>query len=296
MTAAFRPPAVAGAFYPRDPAELARAIEDCFRDGRRGPGRLPPRGARRAPRPRALIVPHAGFVYSGPIAALAYYRVGAAPPPSSVLMLGVDHHGRGGFALSRRPWVTPLGPVAVDRELVDRLAIEPITIDEAAHDAEHSIEVELPFLQYVVPAPKIAALQVTFASYEELERVADAVRTALADPDLLLIASSDFSHYVSVDTAERLDALALAAIRSRNARALYEVVRRERISMCGIAPVTVLLAALRDEPLTVEILRWGHSAEAEPMDRVVGYAAVTLDRGRLPSARGGGPPAEPAVI
>lgn len=268
---------MAGQFYAGSGAELARQIERCFLDPR-GPGALPVRHRSANRRVRAAIVPHAGFDYSGPIAAHAYARIAAERPPESVLILGVDHHGRGtGPVLSDRAWLTPLGPTPADHDLVRALAMPPVRIDEDAQAEEHSIEVQLPFLEYVIPHPRFAALQVRFTSFDQLLEVAKVVRSAIQDRDVLLLASTDFSHYVSARTAERLDRLAIDAILARDARLLYETVAENEISMCGIAPTTVLLATLADENLTARLLRWGHSGEAQPMREVVGYAALALE-------------------
>ncbi len=273
-----RPPAVAGQFYPADAADLARAIEACFTDAR-GPGELPVRHRSTERRIAAAIVPHAGYLYSGAIAAHVYARVAAERPPRAVLILGVDHHGLSrGASLSARPWLTPIGPTAVDPGLVRALASPPVAVDEAAHAREHSIEVQLPFLEYVVPQPRFVALEVGFGPFEFLERVAGVVRRAVAGDDLLLLASTDLSHYVAPSTAERLDRLAIDAILDADARRLYDTVAEHEISMCGIAPTTVLLAALAGESLVPKLLRWGHSGEVEPSARVVGYAAITLER------------------
>jgi AmmeMemoRadiSam system protein B len=277
VAASARPPAFAGQFYAGTGAELARQVERCFLDPR-GPGTLPSRH-RSASRPlRAAVVPHAGFEFSGPIAAHAYSRIAAGRAPDSVLILGVDHYGRGqGAALSERAWRTPLGPTAVDHDLVRALTKGPISVDEAAHAEEHSIEVQLPFLEYVVPQPKFVALQVRFAPFDDLVRIAQVIREAVKDRDVLLLASTDFSHYVPAATAERLDRLAIDAILARDARRLYDTVVGQEISMCGIAPTTVLLAALADDALDARLLRWGHSGEAQPMRDVVGYAALALE-------------------
>ena len=275
MTAA-RPPAVAGSFYPAEGAALAKAVESAFLDPR-GPGHLPTR--RRAPRRtvRAIVVPHAGYVYSGPIAARAYDRVASDAPAASILVLGVDHHGLGpGAALSDRPWQTPLGIVPGDPELARALARGPVVVDEAAHRREHSIEVQLPFVQYTEPDPKVVPLQVRSAPFEQLAEVAEAVRAGVHDRDVLLVASTDFSHYVPPEVAKRLDALAIQRIVERDPRGLYETVVRRQISMCGVAPTTVMLAALAGEDLVAEPLGWGHSGEAEPMTDVVGYSAVVF--------------------
>ena len=277
MPASARPPAVAGTFYPAGGEELAHAVEACFTDGR-GPGRLPPHHRSADRRIVAIVVPHAGYEFSGAIAALAYARVAAERPPAAVVVLGVDHYGASrGAALSDRAWATPLGPVEVDHELVRALSRPPLAVDEAAHAREHSIEVQLPFLDYVLPHPRFVPLEVGFAGYDDLATIGQVLRTATAGRDVLLVASTDFSHYVPAATAERLDRLAIDAILARDARRLYDTVERHRISMCGIAPTTVLLSALAGRPLDATLLRWGHSGEAAPMPDVVGYAAIVIE-------------------
>jgi MEMO1 family protein len=277
MARGARPPAVAGQFYAADGAELAREVERCFTDAR-GPGALPTRFRSPERHLAAAVVPHAGLLYSGAIAAHVYARVAAERPPESVLVLGVDHHGVSrGAALSDRPWATPLGPTAVSEPLVRALDRPPITIDERAHANEHSIEVQLPFLEYVLPKPKFAALEVGLGSFEFLESVASVVRTALDGRDCLVLASSDLSHYLPVETARRLDGRAIDAILSRDPRRLYDTVVGEGISMCGIAPVTVLLAALAGRSLSASRLAWGHSGEVVAMREVVGYSAIAFE-------------------
>ncbi len=272
-----RPPAVAGSFYPADAAALANLVEACFCDPLRGPGGLPARQRSGARRLRALVVPHAGLVYSGAIAAWAYRRVAEEPPFPTVLFLGVDHHGRGGFALSRRPWMTPLGPTEVDEDLVDRLDRPPLEIDESAHEREHSIEVQLPFLEYVEPKPRMVALQVAMAALPDLRAVGVRVAQAIRGQDVLLVASTDLSHYVAPEVAAAEDRFALDAILRGDPARLYEVVERRRISMCGVAPTTVLLAALAGEPTASRLLKYGHSGEVAPMAQVVGYGALTVE-------------------
>jgi MEMO1 family protein len=277
MAEAPRRPAVAGQFYPADGAALTQLIEQGFLDPR-GPGHLPVRHRTADRRIRAAVVPHAGYIYSGPIAAQAFSAIAAERPPSTVLVLGVNHTGRGApAALSARDWLTPLGRVPVDRDLVHALDHRPIEVDETAHVREHSIEVELPFLQYVVPFPRFAALSISMGPVGFLADVAAVVRKALPGRDVLVIASTDFSHYVPAKVAERMDREAIDQILARDPNGLYTTVVDQDISMCGIAPTTVLLFATQDEPLTARLLRWGHSGEAEPMEEVVGYASVLLE-------------------
>ena len=273
-----RRPVVAGAFYAGTGQELARQVEGCFKDPR-GPGELPARQRSKTRTLEAAVVPHAGFMYSGPIAAHVYVRVAAQRPPGTVLVLGVDHNGDSrGASLSDRPWLTPLGPTDVDHDLVRALTRGPVEVDESAHAREHSIEVQLPFLEYVLPKPKFVALEVGFGPFTFLEEVGGVVREAIEGRDVLLLASSDLSHYVPAATADRLDHLAIDQILARDPRGLYDTVTRKHISMCGIAPTTAMLAAIRQRPLSASLLRWGHSGEAEPMTDVVGYAAIALER------------------
>jgi MEMO1 family protein len=272
-----RPPAVAGQFYEGDGAALARQLESCFTDAR-GPGTLPTRQRSAGRTVRAAVVPHAGYVFSGPIAAHAYRLIAADRPPESVLVLGVDHYGASqGASLSERPWLTPLGPTPVDPKLLAALRRPPVNVDEEAHRREHSIEVQLPFLEYVLPHPRFVPLEVGYGPYEFLAEVAGVVRSAIQSRDVLVIASTDFSHYVPAATAERLDHLAIDQILARDPRGLYNTVQRNDISMCGIAPTTVLLAALEGLEARPRLLRWGHSGEVEKMRDVVGYASIVFE-------------------
>jgi hypothetical protein len=224
------------------------------------------------------VVPHAGYVYSGAIAAHAYHAIAAERPPGSVLVLGVNHRARGApAALSDRPWETPLGVLPVDLELLRALSRGPITVDNAAHASEHSIEVQLPFLQYVLPQPKFVALSLSFGTLAFLTDVAAVVRRALRGRDVLLISSTDFSHYIPAEEAERQDRKAIRQILELSSEGLYRTVMDEDISMCGVAPTTVLLELLTGEPLAARLLRWGHSGETETMREVVGYASLLLE-------------------
>lgn len=272
-----RRPAVAGQFYPAEGAALTQSIEQSFLDPR-GPGHLPLRHRSMDRRIRALVVPHAGYRYSGPIAAHAFDAISVERPPSTVLLVGVNHSARGApAALSARDWMTPLGLVPSDPDLVRALDHRPIEVDESAHSREHSLEVELPFLQYVLPFPRFAALSVSMGPIGFLADVGAMVRRALEGRDVLVVASTDFSHYLRPENARRLDRMAIDQILKRTPQGLYSTVVENDISMCGIAPTTVLLFATQDEPLTARLLRWGHSGEAEPMAEVVGYAALLLE-------------------
>ena len=273
-------PAVAGSFYPRDPLALKAAVENSFLD-ERGPGELPKPNAP-STRERTIvagIAPHAGYIYSGPIAAHCFNRLSKERPPKTIVILGVNHHGLGGlFALSDEDWKTPLGVVPTDRELMRALARPPITIDGSAHHMEHSIEVELPFLQYMWPQGiSIVALQVTFTDLSLLKEVGEVISETIKGKDVLLLASTDFSHYLPPQEQRKWDDMAISSLLTLSPEKLYSTVVKNDISMCGIAPVTALLSALEGGKHHAQLLAKGSSGDAEPMDQVVGYASFSID-------------------
>jgi hypothetical protein len=273
---------VAGGFYPGEYSALKEAVERSFKD-ERGPRNLPisdPANPAIAERTVvAGIVPHAGYIYSGPIAAHFFNKVSMTRPPKTIVILGVNHHGVGRpFSLSDENWRTPLGVIPSDRELMRALALPPIAIDGDAHRLEHSIEVELPFLQYIWPQGiSIVALQVTFTDLDLLKEVGKVVSDVIKGKDVLLLASTDFSHYLPPDEQRMLDDMAIESLLTLSPEKLFSTVVRNDISMCGIAPVTVLLAALEGEKHKIELLAKGSSGDTEPMDKVVGYASFAIE-------------------
>lgn len=281
MTAAasHRVPAVAGTFYAREARALKAQVAECF-EPPRGPGPLGPVDGKRGPRRLvAAMVPHAGLIYSGPIAAHLYRELADQAVPPTVLILGVNHHGLGSpLALSEETWRTPLGEVESDLDLVRALEGGPIVRDSAAHRHEHSIEVQLPFLQTIYPAGsfKLVALQVSFLPLGELREAGRRVAKALKGRDVLALSSSDLSHYLPLAETRHLDRLALDALGTLDPQTLCDTVVERDISMCGIAPTTVLLEAVAGRRLRAQIVAVGTSADAEPMDRVVGYASVAF--------------------
>ncbi len=264
-----REPAVAGAFYPAGATELAAGV-DRFLAAGGGP-----------PAPAlGLLAPHAGYVYSGAVAGAAYSRV-AVPP--RVIVLGPNHTGLGFSRAALAPadaWRTPLGRVERDQPLWTALSTAPgVAPDAAAHAREHSLEVQLPFLQRARPAPfTIAALCLAHLSYPECERLAGAVAAAVRRTPALLVASSDMSHYLPAAQARAADHRALEPLLALDAAGLYRRVHEEEISMCGIVPAVVMLLAARElGARSAELVRYAHSGEVSgDDDRVVGYAGVVI--------------------
>jgi len=272
---------VAGLFY-EGGARALRAEVDGYLGRARGP-----RVA--ASEWRALLLPHAGHVYSGAVCGAG---VGAVELPPAVLLLGPNHQGEGeGRALSdAASWRTPLGDAPTARELVDELlaAGAGIRLDARAHRREHSLEVIVPFLQAARPDVSVACLSLgepeLGACLEAGRAVARAV-TALEARGrrVALLVSSDLNHYLPRDENRRKDDRALDALLAGDPAGLFErVLLRERISMCGVLPATALLEALRHlPPAAPRLLARGDSGDAfGDTSRVVGYAAVLWETRR----------------
>ena len=275
-----RPPAVAGSFYPAGAEELKRAIEECFVSSPLGP-----RGAK-ASVPSLLggMVPHAGFVYSGPCAAHFYSTI--ERDVGCVILLGVDHRGMGAqAALSPADsWETPLGKIEIDRELNELLRSEIAFLekDERPHLQEHSIEVQLPFLQSVLEEFTFLPISLSFLSEGECRELGQAIARAYeahnsAGKKTVLIASSDLSHYLSPKETERLDRMALGHILALDPPGLLKTVEEEDISMCGVIPTAVFLFAAKElGARQARLLKHCHSGDVIPMREVVGYASVAV--------------------
>jgi MEMO1 family protein len=263
-----REPAVAGRFYPGEPDRLRATVARHLA--------ATPLGT--APVPAiAVIAPHAGYVYSGDVAGATFASVEI---PRRAIVLCPNHTGLGALASlwADGRWRTPLGCVDVDAQLAADLATcSLVTGDRAAHRLEHALEVELPFLQIQRPDVTIAPLCLGPLELDQCEELGAAVARA-ASTGALVVASSDMSHYLPADEAERQDRRALDAVLALDPVRLYETVRSEGITMCGVVPVTVMLFAARRLGATAaRLVRYANSGDATG-DRtsVVGYAGVVV--------------------
>ena len=262
-----RGPAVAGSFYPADPAELEAAVAGYLDEARRG---LP--ASERGDAPKAVIAPHAGYVYSGPIAASVYARVEALRAQvRRVVLLGPCHREPiQGLALpDADAFATPLGEVPVDREAVEALLRLPqVALADRAHEGEHSLEVQLPFLQRVLERFSLVPLAVGAATPEETCEVLESV---WGGAETLIVISSDLSHYHDYATARELDAATSRAIEALDPAGLGPE------SACGRVPARGLLLAARRHGLsgrTVDLRNSGDTAG--PRGEVVGYGAYVF--------------------
>ena len=263
-----RQPAVAGRFYPGSKAQLAEAVQGYLRDSQATTASDPP--------PKALIVPHAGYIYSGAVAATAYARLSALRGlVKRVVLLGPAHYLlgpahyvplRGLAASSARAFATPLGEVPVDGAAIEALrGLRQVTQRDDVHEPEHSIEVQLPFLQTMLRDVAIVPLAVGDASYDEVREV---IERLWGGPETLIVISSDLSHYYPYETARRLDAETAAAIVALDADAIGE----ERA--CGRIPIGGLLLAARARGLHAVAADLRNSGDtAGPRGEVVGYGS-----------------------
>jgi AmmeMemoRadiSam system protein B len=272
-----RPAAVAGSFYPADAAQLRALLDHCFHSSPLGPGgKLAPHDAM-----IAGMVPHAGPIYSGPCAAHLYASLN--PALRRVIILGVNHRGRGHrAALSPwQSWSTPLGEVAVDEELNANLEsrIHFLKREPRAHADEHSIEVQLPFLQRMLADLTITPISLAHISGDECAEIGAVIAAYIQQHDkTLVLASSDLSHYLSPRQTEELDRLALDQVLALNPDELLKVTAERHITMCGVIPTAIMLFAANALGVKrATLLKHCHSGEVEPMAQVVGYASVAVE-------------------
>jgi len=277
-----RKPAVAGSFYDGSAAGLRRQIEDCFKHPL-GPGALP--GSARVVERRilGLVSPHAGYIYSGPVAANGFFQIAAEGKPQTVVILGPNHRGLGADVAvgGQDAWQTPLGSVEIDVEVGQAIvsAIRWARLDDLAHSMEHSIEVQVPFLQYIYENGfRIVPISMLRQDWEVSRELGRAVAAALKGKNAVIIASSDFSHYESQSMASKKDHLALEAILNLEPERLEETVISHSITMCGPGPVMSMLTACKAlGSRKARLLRYATSGDITgDYSQVVGYASVEV--------------------
>ncbi len=270
-----RRPSVAGQFYAGDEKTLRAQIERCF-TGPLGPGKIPKLGARKRD-VLGAVSPHAGYMYSGMVAAHTYAKIAEDGFPKTFVILGPNHTGLGsGVATMRDDWETPLGVAKVDKELAKEIRRDLVDEDPEAHVQEHSIEVQLPFLQYFSNDFMFVPICMGFQDLESAVSVGKTIANTISGKDVVVIASTDMSHYVSPMLAKKKDGMALDAITAMNPKALYEVVQDQNISMCGYGPVIATMTACSGGKAT--LLKYANSGDVTPMAQVVGYASVVITK------------------
>lgn len=269
-----RRPAVAGQFYEGSRERLMEQIVWAYTH-RLGPGKLPSEDD--GSELRGLIVPHAGYMYSGPVASHSYLRLGPKGlMGKTAIILGPNHTGMGSsIALSTEDFETPLGVARTDVTLAKYLVSDLIQDDMMAHIYEHSIEVQLPFLQHLTPQFRFVPITMMFQELKASQMVGNAIRGATdGRKDVIVIASTDFSHYVPPEVAREKDMMAIERILEMDPVGLYRTVKDRGISMCGYGPVIAMLTALQEG--RAELLKYATSGDIHRMSQVVGYGAIAI--------------------
>ncbi|MEM0453317.1 MAG: AmmeMemoRadiSam system protein B [Sulfolobales archaeon] len=277
-----RAPVVAGSFYESSQNKLLDRIKWCFTH-ELGPGRLPEVGVR-SKESFGYVVPHAGYMFSGPVAAHTYYRVAKEGRPETFVILGPNHTGIG-TAVSvydKGLWSTPLGDVEIDSELALEVLKHSnyVDVNYDAHKFEHSIEVQLPFLQYLFKDFKIVPIVIAYQVPEIAKDLAKSLVNASSKlgRDIVVLASSDMSHYEPQSIAYEKDREVLDCVIRLMPEDMFEVVNEKNVSMCGVGPVMTLLYYARLLGGSGgEVLKYATSGDVTgDLDAVVGYASVRI--------------------
>ncbi|MCW4008597.1 MAG: AmmeMemoRadiSam system protein B [Candidatus Bathyarchaeota archaeon] len=277
---AIRRPRVAGMFYEGNAEELKAQIRDCFLH-ELGPKKLPAVNEKGQRKIVGLVCPHAGYMYSGPVAAHAYYELASDGRPDTIVILGPNHTGYGSALalMNEGMWRTPLGDVEIDGELADQIVRKArlVDVDELAHRFEHSIEVQLPFLQYIYGS-KFRFVPICFQLQDlpSAMEVGQALAEVLASRNAVVIASSDMTHYEPQKSAAAKDLVALKAVEAMDAQQFYAIVEARDVSACGYGPIAAVITAAKGlGAKEAKLLCYKSSGDITgDYSSVVGYAAV----------------------
>ncbi len=275
-----RNPAVSGVFYPSGKKMLLDTIEDLFL-GPLGPGKVPEVSNEALEKPVGLISPHAGYMYSGQVAAWGFHELAEKGKPKTVIIMGPNHTGYGPrvSVFPNGVWETPLGEVEIDEEAVRIISeySEVISSDTSAHVMEHSIEVQIPFLQYLYgDSFKIVPIVMKDQSPSVAKDLSAAISRYLSlNHSTVIIASTDLNHYEDQETTIRKDSAVIEAIESGNPMMLYSTVYDLDVSMCGVGPVATLMMLQIGKP---RVLKHATSGDVSgDYLEVVGYLSVIYD-------------------
>jgi len=269
---ALRRTAVAGSWYPGSPSALAAAVDSYMSEAGDGPQPLS--------RLVGLIAPHAGLIYSGPVAAYAYRQL-RARPVDLIVLVGPSHFvGFDGVAIHRGGFDTPLGVAEFDEGAAAAITSAASVVREhpTAHLREHSLEMQMPFIKRVAPQAKIVALLMGWQEEETARALGDALGSALADRDVLLVASTDLSHYQDAATASALDAVVIDHVSRLDADGLQRALNRRPDHACGGGPTVAVMRAARQLGATdAVVLKYADSGDVSgDKSAVVGYLAAAL--------------------
>lgn len=282
MSAYRRKPSVSGIFYSSDKEQLVGELKRCFNNKIFGPGRLPPSDQVR--KIYGIVSPHAGYLYSGSVAANGYYSISSSKF-NNVILVGPNHYGLGSYVATTSDgiWESPIGEVLVNPQVAKEIASEATSmdIDEFAHSRDHCLEVQIPFLLYTSEKFKIVPIILTNQDeYIALEvgcAISDTVKEwASKEEEFMLIASSDFTHYESNSEAHLKDSHLIKSILSLDISAFYSTLRQYNVSACGYGAIATIMVAAKNLGATQgELLRYATSGDVTgDKSSVVGYSSI----------------------
>lgn len=279
-----RRPCQAGMFYAGTAESLKAQIEECFMH-KLGPGKVPKVAERGSRGLVGFVSPHAGYVYSGPVAAHGYYNMAVDGKPEIVIILGPNHTGQGSAIsiMKEGVWRTPFGDVQIDTLIADQImrGSKVVDVDDSAHIFEHSVEVQLPFLQYLYgSAFRFVPICFLMQDFESSREVGQATAKALVGKNAVIIASSDMTHYEPQKSAEKKDKLALEAVEKMDESQFYSIVETHGISACGYGPIVALITAAKIlGAKNSRLLCYATSGNVTgDFSAVVGYASVAFSK------------------
>ncbi|MCA9819473.1 MAG: MEMO1 family protein [Nitrosarchaeum sp.] len=270
-----RTPAVAGMFYPEESNELKKSIHRMFLH-KLGPGKIPPSDVKK--RIYGVICPHAGYMYSGPIAAQSFYSISSEAEKLFVI-IGPNHWGIGSNVATMKDggWETPLGTVQIDSDTAIEISkLANIDIDSFSHSREHSIEVQIPILQYMYTDFKIVPITLIDQNKETALKLGEAIAKVAQKKNIMIIGSSDFTHYEPNDFAHEQDKLLIETILKLDLDRFYAVLNEKNISACGYGAIASTIVACKNLGATKgELLKYATSGDVTgDMDSVVGYGSI----------------------
>jgi len=279
-----RRPTQAGAFYEGDAEALKTQIENCFLH-KFGPKKRPTVNKNGPREVIGLVCPHAGYMFSGAVAANAYYELAQDGKPDTFVILGPNHTGYGSALalMNEGVWRTPLGDVEIDGETANQIVQETrlVDVDDAAHRFEHSIEVQLPFLQYLYgSAFKFVPICFQLQDLSSAVEVGQALVEVLASKNAVVIASSDMTHYEPQGNAAAKDLAALKAVEALDEKRFYSIIETRNVTACGYGPIaTVITVAKGLGAKEAKLLCYKSSGDVTgDYSSVVGYAAVSFKK------------------
>jgi len=276
---------VAGSFYDADKESLSQQIKHCFLH-EIGPQRLPEHGKniQNERNIKGVISPHAGFIFSGPIAAYHFLRLSYEKTPQTIIIIGPNHRGLGKeiAIMSAGYWETPLGNIEIDEQMAKNIINYDnkhlIKEDEQAHAFEHSIEVQLPFLQFIYPKNQFKIIPICVSNQQlvKMKYLADTIFQATKEKSCLLIASSDFTHYENQESAKRKDTEAIDKIINMDSKLFYDTISRKGASICGPGPIAIVIEVCKKLGINKgKLLKYATSGDVSGMNElVVGYPSI----------------------